>query len=524
MKWLRWFNKEPEEAVEEIRVTQLPAREPPARNPLAVLLLECGSDEPGRAHAAAREIRQILAVFPAWGLTGMDSGVRAGLGGAWYHEVPEWARTPWAVEHLRQRVGGDVAVLCVLSMHPSGWVRQAAVEQIAELGQGELELPFLVLRSYDWVPQVRTRAEAAALKRLTADRLPRVLECLGLVLRLEQGLRGGHAVQQRVWELLRAPDARDTLRQGLRSADRATRLTCFAWLAEDDAELAGVVLDALTVHDRVLRGAAARAAERLPDAALPAVVPALIVDGSPQVRAQGVALAGRLDAQAEPLLLAAAMDVNTTVRTYARAELKTRGWTIDAGFYRAALAEQPESAAALAGLAETATAEDVEVIERYLTWPRVRLRRIAVPAYARLRRHDAVPALVRMLSDPSPRVSRAAADALHALGAAPADVDALLDSDAPHVRLNALRLLVRRGRWDGLVWALRARADSDARVREMGRGALARWTGRFNHWYGDPTPEQTARVGEALRNAAPGLSELERTRLQQLLPAGMWKT
>jgi hypothetical protein len=254
------------------------------------------------------------------------------------------------------------------------------------------------------------------------------------------------------------------------------------------------------------------------------VVPALLADGSPQVRTQGVALAERLGTGAGPLLLAAALDANATVRTYARAELKTRGQTIDAGFYRAALAKHPESAAALAGLAETATADDVEVIERYLSSPRVRLRRIAVPAYARLLRHDAVPALLRMLSDPSPKVSRVAADALHALGAAPADLDGLLASDAPHVRLNALRLLVRRGRWDGLVWALRARADTDARVREMGRGALARWTGRFNRWYGEPTPAEAARVSEALRNAAPGLSGHERTRLQQLLPAGMWQT
>ena len=106
---------------------------------------------------------------------------------------------------------------------------------------------------------------------------------------------------------------------------------------------------------------------------------------------------------AEPRLLAAALDVNSTVRLYARAELKKLGRTIDAAFYRAALGERPESPGVLAGLAETATADDADVVERYLSSPRVRLRRIAVAAYARLRRQDAVPALVRLLADPAPK-------------------------------------------------------------------------------------------------------------------------
>ncbi|HET7464077.1 MAG TPA: hypothetical protein VFJ82_22665 [Longimicrobium sp.] len=519
MKWLKWMpggsGSVRENALEE-RLSQ-PERWPGDR--LAALLLACGSDRPGRARAAALELRETLGRLPASSLITVDQRVRRELawGSSLVYDLPDWARTPAGVDHLRQRVGDDVAVWCVLSMHPSGRVREAAVRRIAEAGDGSVELPFLVLRSYDWAEPVRRIAEAAALERLTEANLPRVIDTLPLLVRTEGRVRGG-ALGRRAHELLRSPAARPLLRREMRRADGRTRLACFAWLAEDEGERLDVVLHALAGDDARVRRAAAQTAARLRDDEIPAVLPVLMSDSSARVRLHGVTLARRLGEGAEPVLLLAAIDENATVRLFARAELKERGRTLDAAFYRAALAQMPGSGGALAGLAETGAADDAGAMERYLFSPRVRLRVAAVQGVARLRRHDAVPELLRMLGDSAPKVSRAAAGELRALPFAAASVAALYESGTAHVRRNALRLLVRRGKWEGLVWALRACADPDPRIAEIGRGEVGRWIFRFNRSFAEPTPAQTEAVGRALLAAATAVPPHDRERLIRLLP------
>ncbi|HET7234147.1 MAG TPA: hypothetical protein VFJ16_29305 [Longimicrobium sp.] len=521
---MRWLNgllaggRKNEDGLEE-RLRQ-PERWPGDR--LAPLLLACGSGRPGRAKSAAAELRGTLERIPPAQLVGVDQRVRAELWSSTPYPVRDWVRTPAAVDHLRQRVGDDVAVLCVLSTHPSGYVREAAVKALDEVGDGGFELPFLALRSYDWVPQVRQRAEAAALKRLTPANLPRVLDTMGLLLRTEERERSG-PVGRRAVELLRDPAARPLLRQGLHSPDGLTRVFCFGWLVEDRAERPQLVLDAVASGDPVLRRAVGKIAGETPEARA-VLVPVLLRDPSAHLRGVGVLLAATLDG-AEPRLLAAATDPNATVRLFARKVLDDLfGRAIDAAWYRAALADAPESAGALAGLAEVGTAEDAEVLERYLAAPRVRLRMDAVKGYARLRRSDAVPALLRMLADPSPRVSRAAAAELRTLPVASSDLAPLYESGAAHVRRSVLRLLVRRGKWDALAWTLRACGDADPPIAEIGRGGLERWILRFNRSYAEPTMEQIARIRHALQASAPAIHALQRKRLMELLPQSMRAT
>jgi HEAT repeat protein len=526
MRWIRRIQDllagrtSPPDARPSVRVVARPERvkrEPRyVGDDLLPLLLECASATPEQAPALTRALRDALDAIPPQLLPAADTMVRREM--LWWARDADtaWMRSPADMQRIPAHLAGDLAVLGVMAMHPSGYVREAAVERLAAQGDGRTELPILLVRAHDWVDPIRRRADAAALARLTVL-VPPSLELLTLVLRLENGSRRSEA-GRRVMDLLRIPEARPVLHEGMRSPDRPTRLQCFAWLAEDDASLADVVREALGSPDPVLRHAAARAAHRLPNEEIAVVARAMVHDRSGRVRSNGAALARRLGREGEPLLIQAAVDVNATVRLVARDELKRRGMAADGAFYREALRMSPESTGALAGLAETAAPEDAEVLERYLSSTRVVLRRIAVIGYAWRKRDDAVPALVRMIADPSPKVSRAAADALRELPVPIADVAALYASSRVHVRRNALRLLVLRGKWDGLVWALRACTDPHPQIDTIGRNAMRRWISRFNRSYAQPTPEQVARLAEALKRARDHVSPKELEWLAALLP------
>jgi len=521
MSWRKWLGKKvasaPGTDVLRERLKE-PTRWPGDRLP--ALLLACGSDDPELAAAAAAEIRATLPTLrPEW-LIRIDAWMRHELWGA--YDLPRWvsADVPPAVDHLRSRVGDDVAVLCLLSMAPSGFVREAAIARIAALGGDGGELPFLLLRSYDWVFQVRRAAERAALARLTPEKLPRLVECLGLFVRTEARERGGD-VGRRARELLRDPAARPLLRLAMQSGDAPARLFSFQQLAAVEGERPALVRQALASSDPVLRRAAARMAEDLPGAEHATLAPVLLADRSAHLRTQGVLLAGTLGGEVRPLLRAAAADANATVRLFARQALRERGETIDAAWYRAELAARPDSPGALAGLAEMGTREDAELFERYLAAPRVRLRAIAVQGLARVRKADAVPALVRALAGPSPRVSRAAANELRTLPVSAAELVPLFGSGVGQVRRNALSLLTRRGKWEALIWILRARVDADPKIAAVGGGMLQRWILRFNRSHADPTTEQAREVKEALAASAGRVPEEDRKRLMGLLPRSM---
>ncbi len=80
-------------------------------------------------------------------------------------DIPDWART------ARERISlGDPSVLAlvVASFHPTGYVREAAVARLGEVDD-PAAIQALALRAADWVPQVRERARAALVQRVSSS-------------------------------------------------------------------------------------------------------------------------------------------------------------------------------------------------------------------------------------------------------------------------------------------------------------------------------------------------------------------
>lgn len=458
--------------------------------------------------AAAERLRDEMASLSPAEWARLDAVLRARMAGYSGIHAPRGIRGPDDVRRMVLPAGTEAAVMGLLSTHPNGYVREAAVQRLALLGDGA-ELPPLLLRANDWVPQVRDRARAALHARVMQGYDEHWVPALPLLLRLRvTGRADGGPLVKAVLALLGAPASRNAVWKGLHSRDATVRRTSFQLLREHGRPgLHALVRDALQSDDAVLRVLAARAAAELDSRALDDVLPALLRDPFRRVRMAGLRLgAERMGAALLPQLRHALLDRSPTIRADARAALQRLDPMDFAAFYRGHVsAKGGQLPAAVIGLAETGEKEDAERLAPLLHHPHARVRGAALYAVARLTGDASVPALVRALGDASPPVSRAAAVALRPR-LARADAAALgawfTGPHPAHVRRNALSLLALRAKWDAIVWILRAIGDPEPGVREAAAAHLNRWSQRFNRVGSQPTPHQLHAVRDALDQAA----------------------
>jgi HEAT repeat protein len=204
------------------------------------------------------------------------------------------------------RGGADLLRLLVASLDPDGYIRQAAVEGLAATG-GPLTVNALVLRTTDWVPQVREAAMTALNRRTAPDE---AASAVRLLVRL-RGRRRADGVAEAYGEVLAAPERRrsvralaadedpltrrfgvelalrlgeyvpwDLLRTALRDPDQVCRRLCAQRLLESDPEQAARLLRSRSAAVREL------AVEALPDDVPAARLVGPLADRARVVRAQ----------------------------------------------------------------------------------------------------------------------------------------------------------------------------------------------------------------------------------------------
>ncbi|HEU0301314.1 MAG TPA: HEAT repeat domain-containing protein, partial [Longimicrobium sp.] len=427
---------------------------------LLVLLDQVGAAP--TADAAARTLRDRLRTLDAARWVRADDQLRGWLWSYEYSRSLGWLGGEADVRRLAVPPETEAAVFGLLASHSSGFVREAAVRRLALVGDGG-EMPPLLLRANDRVPQVRGRAVEALHARLVPAYAGAWVRWVGLALRLGgPGREDVRPLLDAVMALLRSPEAEDAVWTGLRSPQKVVRRTCFGILERAGGPgLRRLAEESLRGEDVVIRRGAARVAGALDDASLAAVLPGLVRDPLPQVRRDALALAAeRVGADALPWLREALLDRSAGVRAEARAALQRLAPMDFAAFYREQVSgDGARLAAAVAGLADTGGGEDVELVRPLLDHPRPRVRAAAVRAVARLGGRPAVPAVLAAVRDANRSVSRAAAMALRdaAGGIGVGQLGTLyLDSAEAHVRQNALSLLIARGKWQSIPWILRA--------------------------------------------------------------------
>jgi HEAT repeat protein len=201
------------------------------------------------AAMASRAIGGVLARLAPAEVAKLDSIVRdRGIYLPW--DQHGWYRLSHEVLDRHLDSGGfPPAFAGLASLHNSGYVRQAAVRRLAE-GRDGFEVPYLLLRVNDWVSPVRKAARAALWERLRPEHARHLVRNLSLVTRLTRCGRDDHSpFVAAVFDLLRAPDSRSALLEGLSSTDREVRRACFD-LAMETTEIPLLdLLDRLLQHD-----------------------------------------------------------------------------------------------------------------------------------------------------------------------------------------------------------------------------------------------------------------------------------
>jgi HEAT repeat protein len=342
------------------------------------------------------------------------------------------------------RGGKDLLRLLVASLDGDGYVRQAAVEGLGATG-GPLAVNALVLRTTDWVNQVRDPAVAALNRRTAPDE---AASAVRLLVRM-RGRRRAEGVLDRYGDVLSVPERRrsvralaadedpltrrfgvqlalrlgeyvpgDLLRTALRDPDQVCRQLCAQRLLETDPDQAA----------RLLRSRSA-AVRELAVGALPDDVPAVrlvgpLADRARVVRAQA---RWRLYSRGEP-----------PVDVYRRQLRKPlRGVT------------ERLLAGLVTGLGECGDASDVPLLSKLLESPNGPVvRRAVVRSLGRLAKPEDLIALLGSLAlDHDPGVAREAFEALtRVAGQVPAETMWVgRTRPEPAVRRAAQRLLKAAG-------------------------------------------------------------------------------
>ena len=455
---------------------------------------------PGRRREVNQPAEEILALLlrslrPSE-LPTLDDQMR-GYGPWW----ASWDRIePADVRRLKE--GATTwASLAVLSMHRSGYVREAALRRLAESKDGT-ELPYIFIRLNDWVVEIHRLAESAIAARLTPRSAAGLVQLLPLVGLLGRWSRAPDDMESRITEVLSAAESRPAMLSGLRSNDVGVRRRVLRLLIEAGGEsLHSFLQTALQDEDVVVRTWAAAAARKVLDGQdLREALDEIGRNRSARVRQEAlIGWVTRFPEESHDRLVAALLDRLATVRGFAQFELRRGGFDVVA-FYRGRIAnlQSPEP---IVGLGEVGSPEDTILVEPYIRAADERMRIAAVHAIDRLGGDKRASLLVSALGDPAPAVSKAARRVLVRRPQG-VDFEAVLsifqEDGRSSVRRNSLQVLTAASKWAWLRYSLVAVSDTDPDIRADGLGQIDLWKLAWNRSFVEPTAQDLAEIQSAV--------------------------
>jgi HEAT repeat protein len=464
------------------------------------------------ALVAAQTLDQLLRTCPAEQLAILDPALR--------HIYP-FARL--RTSDLEKSTFTYPTILGLASCNANGYIREAAVQRLADLHTDGAELPFLILRLNDWVPQVSDPARHAIRQRFTPTFAPAFVRCLPLIFALQGKQRNN---QQGIFistlRFLQREESRPAMQDALQSANPRVRRLALRVLAETPG---GGPLDLLQQQletpDPALRLAAARAVRKLLHGdSLRALLLNLTADKVAVIRREALtALAEQFPEAAEPVLRAALLDPHVSIRDAARFHLVLCGQRDFSEFYRAAVQRHTAKPleAALAGLGETGAPTDTALIQPFASHERIALRRTAVRALARLTPKDSVQPFLTALQDPSRGVAKIAARILEDRAS---NLDAQLlwplytSGSSPDLIVH---LLGKISAWDAAPHLIQVATSNNKPLAATAHRALTTWAKNPRLLYTRPTPTQAQSLAQSLSQHASALDPLLKKRFAEAL-------
>jgi hypothetical protein len=475
------------------------AAEPAAALYLLPLL---SSGDRNRSEKVAHVLGKLVRSVPVIDLPWLDEFARNGQP-SW--EISWRKLTPSDVSKLHAPKDDLVFALGVASFHPSGFIRQAAVEQLCASNSGSVLL-FLLIRLNDWVENVRRVAQSCVEARLQPEHLGSFVDALPLILKLRVAGRVDHGpLLHRIRSFLTTEAGIKALEAALDAQDQLVRRFAYRLIAESPHTHLPSILDrAFRDSDPIIRRWAAEQIEHTGDRdrQRPLLVRAMS-DRIGRIRADGLGrFAVLFPDEAREHMMGALLDRAPAVRSAAQVWARRSANIELVAFYQDHLhGDSPtQIRAAIAGLGETGTAADISQLLPFLKDERVAVRRAALGGVGRYT-SNYTPSVTEALLDESPAVSRLA---FHVL----ADNIPLIDVETLwhqfseqhpyHVRRNILALLNHLPKWERIVYLLRATGDSDPQIAALAFEEVRRWMARFNTSFVMPSKTQLQRVQDEL--------------------------
>lgn len=421
---------------------------------------------------------------------------------------------PSQVPSLSSQPESRTSILGVLTLHPNGFVRQKAVEELHQVRDGK-ELPFLLLRLNDWVKPIRDRAARFVEPRLCDSYQQHIVDCLPLLAWLLQCRRTEYVdLVPRAVVLLCRSECESQLAEIAASSDRRVRrkITRLALEIEGD-HLPRLVRHLIRSNDTALRiWGAERVSRELYGAELDTALDDLRADRCMPVRRHALlALAERSAEDARSVWTETLLDRHRSLRELARCRLAPENVGGFSPFYRENLQTNPENLYALLGLGETGSADDVPRVRTYFRSGRPALRCAAVRAISTLPGELPDPRLTDMISDDFPSVRRATQDAL-ILRPQLVDRERLLSIVLSDNRWQTgqagLTVFDGLGKWRALPYLIRGCCARCPEVAAHAETLVQRWFSppRCNRVFTSPSEAEGDAISAALREAAPQLT------------------
>jgi HEAT repeat protein len=461
---------------------------------------------PEVAEAASDCVHRLLLATPVERLPSLEEAVRYNLTERW---DGRWRQLkPAQVAHLPASKSARSSIMGLASFCPSGYVREAAVHELARIEDGS-ELPFLLLRANDWVATVRGFAIVALRRRLVPSYFDHLARNAQLVLRLADCGRDKHDdIIEWFTSQLVGSQHETVFLEIVRGPNRWLRRRSFRSAIEHQgSHLDRITRIGLGASDVVLRFLAARrvrhnfVGKELADALL-------IMERDRYMPVRREALLARVERQPEQaaaFLEKELLDRSAAVREVARFYLGRMGRSSFAEVYRSVLPQDPEIA--LLGLADTGVADDVQLALPFLQHSKVPIRVAAVRLVASLGGDKFTDDLMTALQDRSKKVTLAAARGLQG-DIADLSSERLWNiaqtSRLQHVQLAATDLLDAAGGWSAISFLFRLSVHSDDRLASRARHLIAH---RINRVFTAPSQVERQRIQEAIDETRDRLPE-----------------
>ncbi len=428
------------------------------------------------------------------------------------HSFVRWKLEVSEVDAFEELEGLAWVPLVIASMYRDGFVRERAVKLLAQHISSET-LPFVIIRTNDWVENVRVQAVRNLKSILKPEFAGLIIKNLYLLSRLETSrARDRDGILLEALRVLHDPASRADVFSALESSDRIVQRICYRVALSPSANDAIPPLErGLRASDLIVRlDCVSRLSEMEQNEDFRRFVRLALADRHMLIRQRALSLLVELPyAEARDSIYLALSDRSLAIRQTARALVirieKVESPSYFAEYYRSLLSQEISRTTAnvVLGLGETGSTNDAEIVVPYLAHPRAEVRKAAIRTLAKLSGKAFVSRFFEILTNDTQSVSRAATKAILCFDVAPHNETIwrlFVESTNTHIKINLLLLMKQLPKWKALHRLLLALSDENTVVRDQAREYTANWLRDFNRGNTNADPETLAAVREAFNS------------------------